>query len=133
MIFTHNIILFIFPIITQKMAKISDPYKTVHLLVSSWFVTELLWYQNTPQNLKTSVPRLKPSSNSVKDCPKTVPKILSRSNYQKTVPKFSSDCSKTVPKIPKNSYTQSQKFGIEIYSLSRSLSKSQMTFRLEIT
>ena len=35
MIFTYNIMLFIFPTITHKMAQISDSYKTGHLLVLS--------------------------------------------------------------------------------------------------
>ena len=40
--FTPNSMLFFFPIITHKMAQISDPYKTWHILVSSQFVTKLL-------------------------------------------------------------------------------------------
>ena len=92
------------------------------------FITELFGYQNTPQNPKTSVLGSKPNLNTVQDCPKIVPKIMSGpsannlENLARTVLKQSRlDCPKKVLKISKNSYTQSKKFGIEIYGLSRPL------------
>ena len=51
-------------------------HKTGHLLVPSRFITELLGYQNTPQNPKTSVPGSKPDLNTVQDYSEIVPKIL---------------------------------------------------------
>ena len=128
--FIYNNILFIFSTITYKMAQISDPYTTGHLLVHSRFATELLWYQNTPQNPKTSVLGLKPNPNLAPDWPKTIPKILSglSENSPKIQPELSENSLEIQLRLfensPKNSYTQPQKFGTEIYGLSRSLSKS---------
>ena len=61
--------------------------------------------------------------NSSENLVRTVRKF--NSNCSKTIPKFSPDCLKTVSKILKNSYTQSKKFGTEIYRLSRPLRKFQ--------
>ena len=104
MIFTHNIMLFIFPTITHKMAKISDPYKRGHLLVPSRIVIELPCYQNTPQNPKTLVPGSKLNLNLVLDCPKTVLKIMSGlfenspKNSTRTVQKQSQNLARIVRK-----------------------------------
>ena len=95
--------------ITHKMAQILDPYNAGHLLVPSRFITELLGYQHTPQNPKTSVSGSKPNpepspglpENNSKNALWTIRKH-SRNfnpNCSKTVLKFSPNYLKTVQKI----------------------------------
>ena len=130
MICTHNSMLFIFPIITHKMAQIANPLKQGtsrslhdHEQFFVPFINKLQRYRKTKQNPKTSVPGLKPNLNTIRKCSKIVPKILSKmsknspKNSARTVRKqsrkFSPYYLKTIPKISKHSYTQSQIVGLK--------------------
>ena len=111
-----------FPTITHKMAQISDPYKTEHLLVPSRFITE---YYDTETCHKTrrhqsrDQNQTSTQSGTARNSPENSVMIV-----QKQYRKFSPNCSKTILKISKNSYTQSKNLRTEIYGLSRPLSQS---------
>ena len=148
MIFTHNNMLFIFLIITHKKTQISD----LHKQNTSWSLHNhepfLVLFINKISVILKSSTKLKDINPEIKTKPEPSPGLpgTSSKNFQNSVPKscpdcpkavlkFSLDCLKIVPKIPKNSYTQSQKFGTEIFGLSRPLRKTPshyMAFRLKI-
>ena len=122
-----------FPTITHKMAQISYPYKTEHLLVPSRFIIEYCdtkTHHKTRRHQSRDQNQTSTQSGTAQNSPESSVMTIQKQsrkfslNYSKTVPKLSPDCPKTIPKISKNSYTQSKNLRTEIYGLSRPLSQS---------